>query len=218
MIRTIALSVIFVTLLMIAPQVSHAAPDGAREILLTGNLTKPSGHSPQWICYEFLTKIKRHYGIQDPQQDLKVVSIRNTSPDRIRILMQQLLFETPVWGASLSLDMDTNGVIHRVEGTFYPGLEKKLFHLPMHPAISAQKAVSIAKSSLGADNTYAAGRDHTALYYLPARPGCPLVYAVSFSVRAPRTETLTVFVHSLTKRAIAHISESSHLNRSQRLN
>lgn len=192
---------IFVLLFTAAPHYSSAAPDGARKILLTGNLTKPSRHSPQWICYQFLTKVKRHYGIKDPQQDLKVISIQKTSSHQIRILLQQLLFETPVWGALVWVEMDTEGVIHRVEGKFYPGLEKKLFNLPMHPAMSAQRAISIAKSSLE-PNAPTVARPQAALYYLPARQGCPLVYVVTFTVETPRPASRSVIVHGLTRRVI----------------
>jgi Zn-dependent metalloprotease len=196
---------LFVSLFTAWPHNSKAAPERAQKILLSGNLTQPSRHSPQWICYEFLMKKKRLYGIHDPHQDLKIISIEQNT-GQIRISLQQLLFDTPVWGAMLSVEMDKEGVIHRVYGTFYPGLEKKLFNLPMHSAISAEKAVAIAKSSLPADQPVI-GRPEASLYYLAARPGCPLVYVVTFTVDTLQSESRAVFVHSLTKRVIGDPSQ-----------
>lgn len=165
--------------------------------LITGELSSPSKHSPEWIAREFLNKSRILYGLQNPKRDLKVVKVVKTT-DVIRVHFQHLLFETPVWKDELIVEIASDGVIQKVEGTIHPNLEHKLFNRPMHAAISEEQAIRRAKGLVSRE---LANEPEVERYYLPSRPGTPLIYAVKLQYRSPDKTTLTL-IHSLTGRII----------------
>lgn len=166
--------------------------------LLTGRLSKPSKHSPQWIAYEFLNKTKKLYGLSNPSTDMRIEEITE-HPDVIQVRMQHLLYKAPVWGDKLTVDITREGVIRRVEGRIYPDLKKKTFHRPMYAAISEKKAIAAALSFIKEQGI---GQEVTKVqaYYLPSRSGIPLIYAVT--LRNSEYKVNDILVHSLTGRVI----------------
>lgn len=167
--------------------------------LLTGTLSRPSKHSPEWITYEFLKQVKSIYGLRNPQRDIRVIEVERTE-NMIHVRLQRLLFGTPVWGDWLVVNVDNHGVIRRVEGTIHPNLEKQLFNRPMHPAFSKKKAIkkarSVVKGKLATEPT-------VATYYLTSLPGIPLIYVVQLQYQSPN-RTTTTMIHSLSGRIIEH--------------
>ncbi|KIL35533.1 hypothetical protein SD71_12795 [Cohnella kolymensis] len=165
--------------------------------ILTGTLSVPSMHSPQWIAYEFLKQAKSIYGLHNPERDMKIIDIER-SQDKINVRLQHLLFETPVWGNCLVIDMDIDGVIRRVEGTVHPNLEKQLFNRPMHAAITKNEAIATAKATTQGQ---LANEPTVYSYYLPSRTGTPLIYVVQLQYSNPEIATTTL-IHSLTGRVL----------------
>jgi Zn-dependent metalloprotease len=170
--------------------------------LLTGELSRTTNHTPEWIAYGFLQKHRKLYGLQNPSRDMKVMEIERY-PDRIMVHFQHLLFQTPVWGDTLIVEMGTDGVIRRVEGTIHPKLEKQLFNRPMQPAISSKEAVLTAKRNVQQEPI---NEPEVKKYYLPTRPGTPLIYVVRQQYRSPAKSTTTL-IHSLTGRIIEQLSQ-----------
>ncbi|MBD0382294.1 hypothetical protein [Paenibacillus sedimenti] len=169
---------------------------------LHGRLTQPSSHTSTWIAYELLNRFKTLYGISNPYRDLKVAAV-TTSDDLHIVRLQHLLFNTPVWGDQLVIEIDKAGIVHRISGTIYPRLDKQLFYRPMVAAISEKKAVQIAVDALR-DKVTLFTTAETSLYYLPTRKGNPLVYAVTFRFRNQPAKTLTTMVHALTGKIIPY--------------
>ncbi|MEX2415559.1 MAG: hypothetical protein WD424_05395 [Paenibacillaceae bacterium] len=167
--------------------------------LLTGALSRPSKHSPEWITYEFLKQVKSIYGLRNPNRDIKIIKVER-SHDIIHVHIQRLLFGTPVWGDLLVVSMDIDGVIRRVEGTIHPDLEKQLYNRPMHPAFSKKKAVEKAKAGVQWE---LANEPKVETYYLTTLPGTPLIYVVQLQYRTPDRRTTTM-IHSLSGRIIEH--------------
>ncbi|MDQ0193239.1 hypothetical protein [Paenibacillus wynnii] len=165
--------------------------------LITGKLSLPSKHSPEWIARGFLNKLRTLYGLQNLSRDLKAVKVEKKT-NVIRVHFQHLLFQIPVWKDQLIVEMSSDGVIRKVEGTIHPNLERQLFHRPMHAAISEKQAIRRAKGLIPRE---LAKEPEVESYYLPTRPGTPLVYAVKLQYVTPDKTTLTL-IHSLTGRII----------------
>ncbi|WP_373228554.1 hypothetical protein [Cohnella sp.] len=166
---------------------------------LTGKLTLPSKHSPEWIAYEFLYKWRTLYGLQNPKRDMKVIEVERRH-DIINVRLQHLLFRTPVWEDWLVIEIRNDGVIQQIEGTIHPYLEKQLFNRPMHPAISKKQAIGIARANVQGE---LANAPEVETYYLSARSGTPLIYAVTLQHFRPDRRT-TILIHSVTGRIIEH--------------
>lgn len=164
---------------------------------LTGALSQPSKHSPEWISYEFLNRWKSIYGLQKPNRDLKVIGVERFE-NRVAVHFSHLLFKTPVWEDRLVVEMNEEGVIVLVEGTIHSHLEKQLFNRPMHPAITRKQALNRAIAS---HNDELTNEPQVDIYYLSTRPGIPLIYVVTLESRMSDKRTVT-FVHSLTGRII----------------
>ncbi|WP_308634424.1 hypothetical protein [Paenibacillus silvisoli] len=161
--------------------------------LLHGSLSAPSKHSPQWITYGFLFKLRSVYGLRDPYRDLQLVEFVRTSDDDTNLTLQQMLFEIPLYGATLSVHIDRCGVVRRVEGTIYPHMERTLFNRATHPAVSLNQAKKIASRQLVGKDAYV--QDAT-LYYYPLRSGTQLIYEVTS--RAAGSESIfRTKVHAL---------------------
>ncbi|MRN56209.1 hypothetical protein GJB61_24870 [Paenibacillus sp. LC-T2] len=164
---------------------------------ITGNLSQPTNHSPEWIAYEFLKKSRTLYGLRDPEHTMKVVEVER-HPDKINVHYQHLLFGTPVWEDKLVIEISNQGVIQRIEGTIHPHLEKQLFNRPMHSAITKKQAIQTA---IAAAQSEIANKPIAEYYYLPTRPGVPLIYIVRLQYINSNQSTTTL-IHSLTGRII----------------
>jgi len=165
--------------------------------LITGKLSLPSKHSAEWIAYGFLNKTRTLYGLENPKRDMKILEVVRQS-GLIKVYFQHQLFGIPVWKDELIVEMDNKGVIQKVIGTIHPNLEQKLFNRPMYPAISKKQAIRRAKGLVSRELV---NEPKVESYYLPTRPGTPLIYAVKLQYRIPAKTTLT-FIHSLTGRII----------------
>lgn len=163
---------------------------------ITGRLSKPSKHSPQWIAYTFISESKALYGLSNPVKDMQIKQIDTVANGSTRVQMQRYLFDLPVLGDVLTIEMDKQGVIVRVEGTIYPDLEKKKFHRPMYPAITETEAIKKALKSLPPHESI-----HepplAELYYLPSRPGIPLVYLITLQKNGVNSWTRHILVHAV---------------------
>lgn len=177
------------------PTTAYAEGRQEPAISWTGTLSQPSKHTPVWIGYTFLEANKRHLGIRNPRQDLIVTDINETADQRTLVRFQRYIYRTPVWGDGLTFEIDREGVIRRVEGTVHADLELQLFHRPKHPAVSAGKAGTKAGEWLRSKGL-SAKMGEVQAYYLPDRPGVPLVYAVSVGDEG------YVLVHAMTGRVI----------------
>lgn len=168
--------------------------------LLTGYLTKPSNHSPQWISIEFLKRVKALYGLKRVEEQMEVVRILHDRPDRTKVILQRRLYGKPVCGNELTVEMDKSGVIVRVDGTIHGELEKKRLNRPMYPAITRDEAA--AEASRYANGRYPVEAASVHACYLPTREGVPLVYVVSFDPLQEGGSSSSIKVHSLTGRVI----------------
>ena len=169
--------------------------------LLTGALTSPSGHAPEWIAREFLKQVRASYGIRDPDRAMRIASIERTN-GKVRVMFQHLLFDTPVWGDWLVVDVDKEGVVRRVEGVIHPNLERKLFNRPKHAALSAEEAaIKAVRSVPDVPDGIAVREPEVRSYYLPTKPGTPLIYVVQAAYGDPE-RVVTTIVHALTGRII----------------
>lgn len=160
---------------------------------LTGKLTQPSKHSPEWIAFEFLDKWRVIYGLQKPKLTMKVVGVEQYD-DRIAVHLRHQLFQTPVWEDKLVIEINKEGVIEQIVGTIHPHLEKKMLNRPMHPAISEKQAIQKAKSAKVHGELMSDPK--VECYYLSTRPGTPLIYVVTLE-SFPDQRTITL-IHSLT--------------------
>jgi Zn-dependent metalloprotease len=166
--------------------------------LITGYLTKPSNHSPQWISIEFLKQIKALYGLKRVDEQMSVIRILHDRPDRTKVILQRQLYGEPVCGNELTVELDKSGVIVRVDGTIYAELEKKRLNRPMYPAITRDEAA--AEASRYVDGRYPAEAARVQACYLPSREGVPLIYVISFD--SERKDGTSIQIHSLTGRVI----------------
>ncbi|MBW5447315.1 hypothetical protein GE107_14760 [Cohnella sp. CFH 77786] len=165
------------------------------EVEWTGSLSKPSKHTPEWIVYTYLYTRKKQLGIRDPRREMIVTGVSGSADRGTEVRLQRFLYGTPVWGDGLTFELDPGGSIRSVRGTIHRDLERQLFRRSKHPAISAEKAARIAREWL-ASVSRAAEITETRVYYLPDRPGVPLVYAVQTG------QDGLIFVHALTGRVI----------------
>ncbi|MCQ6560024.1 hypothetical protein [Paenibacillus mendelii] len=168
--------------------------------ILKGELSRPSKHTPEWIAYKYLNKTKALYGIQFPNRDMKIIGVDRSHSGRIRVSLQHLLYRTPVWGDSMMIEIDDDGVIRQVQSRIHPYMEKKLFYRPMHASVSFKKAAAIAEDVFQKREVAVEEMD-IITYYLPTRPGTPLIYAVMVRNQDTGVET-TLFIHAVTGRVI----------------
>jgi Zn-dependent metalloprotease len=167
--------------------------------LISGYLTKPSNHSPQWISIEFLKQVKALYGLKRVDEQMAVIRILH-EPDRTKVILQRQLYGKPVCGNELTVEMDKSGVIVRVDGTIHAELEKKRLNRPMYPAITGDEAA--AEASRYVDGRYPAEAARVHACYLPSREGVPLIYVVSFDTAQKDGSFSPIKIHSLTGRVI----------------
>ncbi|UVI27556.1 hypothetical protein [Paenibacillus spongiae] len=168
--------------------------------ILTGELSRPSMHTPEWIAYKYLNKTKVLYGLRFPNRDMKIMGVDRSNPGFVQVKLQHMLFQTPVWGDSITIDIDEDGVIRRVQGRVHADMEKKLFYRRKHASIPIKKAAAIARDALRHDPD-AAGPLSLQAYYLPTRPGTPLIYAATVRNRQTGVET-NLFIHAITGHVI----------------
>lgn len=168
---------------------------------LAGSLTKPSRHSSEWIALQFFNKVKGLYGLTNSVNRLQVLDV-SRSASRTIVRLQHYLFNTPVWGDELQVEIDQTGVIRRVHGTIHPYLERKLFYRPMVPSLSKKMAVSIALASLE-PHALLVSNPEIAPYYLPTQDGSPLIYVVTIQLNEPKKSRHQVLIHALSGRVIA---------------
>jgi Zn-dependent metalloprotease len=163
---------------------------------ISGQLTQPSLHSPGWIAYEYIGKIKELYDLKRVKEQLAVIRIDETDQGHI-VHLQRQLFKKPVCGEQLIVKIAPSGVIQRIEGTMHPQLEKRRLGRPMAPAFSKEEAKKLA---LASEQTIATSQIlRIESCYLPDREGVPLVHQVHFEKNG-RPATMTI--HSLTGRII----------------
>ncbi|MBD0384699.1 hypothetical protein [Paenibacillus sedimenti] len=164
--------------------------------LLSGKLTKPSAHSPQWITYNYLEKIKTLYGLKHVNKDLKIMTIDKNATS-IKVVLQRQLFKNSVCGNQLLVELDYSGVVQRIYGTLHTDLEEKRLGRPMYPAVSAQKAKRIA---LNYDKLLEESNSITIeSCYMPNREGVPLIHVLTYEREG---RPVSIKIHSLTGRII----------------
>jgi Zn-dependent metalloprotease len=168
--------------------------------LLTGFLTKPSRHSPEWISFEFLRGARALYGLKRVEESMKITRVERELPDRTKVFLQRQLYGKPVCGNELAIEMDKSGVVRRVEGTIHADLEKRRLNRPMYPAISGREAASVASRHM--NPLQPAQAADVQACYLPEREGVPLIYVVTFDPEQTGSPPLPIKVHSLTGRVI----------------
>ncbi|MBA2939787.1 hypothetical protein HZF08_15850 [Paenibacillus sp. CGMCC 1.16610] len=164
--------------------------------LLSGNLTKPSQHSPGWISYKYLDEIKILYGLRRVKEDLRIVSVEpsNTST---KVYLQRMLFNRPVCGDQLLVEIDRSGIVKRVEGSLHTDLEQKRLRRPMYAAITIEEAKQVALAfDQSLKETDVISSDSC---YLPTREGIPLVHKITFE---KEKRPVSFKVHSMTGRII----------------
>lgn len=166
--------------------------------IIRGRLSMPSRHTPPWIAYSFMNEVRAIYGIANPERDLEITEIRQTSAGSVLVELQRYLFGVPVLGDALTIEIDDEGVVRSVEGTIHPGLEKSKFHRPVKPAVTEKEAVRIALASLP-EGKPIVGEPSAQLYYLPERKGTPLVYMISATIETEEGPGILcrVLVHSV---------------------
>ncbi|TDF97986.1 hypothetical protein [Paenibacillus piri] len=165
--------------------------------LMTGRLTSPTKHSPGWISYAFLNKVKSLYGLKRVNEDMKIINIdNNDDPTYFKVYLQRLLFQKPVCGEQLVITIDRSGVVLRVEGSLHSDLEKKRLGRPMYPAVTQEKAIKIASTYVSLHSWKLASVQSC---YLPAREGVPLIHMVTFN---QMNDSITLKIHSLTGRLV----------------
>lgn len=164
--------------------------------VIEGNLTKPSLHTPGWIAYGYLEKIKILYDLNRVKEDLAIFAVE-TSDNGARVYFQRQLFKKPVCGNQLVVEIDPSGVIHRIEGVLHAGLKQKRLGRPMYAAVTPKEAGDILLS-----HDASLQKDHIVNIescYLPTRNGIPLVHVVTYK---KENRPVSVKVHSLTGRLI----------------
>ncbi|RTE11474.1 PepSY domain-containing protein [Paenibacillus whitsoniae] len=164
--------------------------------LIEGNLTKPSRHSPEWITYEYFERIKLLYDLKNVKEDLRILSV---VPDHngTRLYLQRLLYGKPVCGEQLVVEIDSRGVLQRIEGALHAGLEMKRLRRPMYAAVTLEEAKRAALAYDSSLKGSAVLRMDSC--YLPDRTGVPLVHKITFE---KENRTVAVTVHSMTGQVI----------------
>ncbi|MCY9692264.1 hypothetical protein [Paenibacillus alginolyticus] len=164
--------------------------------LLSGNLTKPSAHSPGWITYRYLEKIKKLYGLKHVESDLKISTIDKYNTFT-KVVLQRQLFKNSVCGDQLVVQLDRSGVVQRINGTIHAGLEEKRLGRPMYPAVSVEDAKQIA---LTYDTSLKTSKPiNEVSCYLPSRNGIPLVRVLTYEKDG---RAVPITIHSMTGRVI----------------
>ncbi|WP_157276760.1 hypothetical protein [Paenibacillus sp. Soil766] len=164
--------------------------------LLTGNLTKPSEHSPGWITFRYLEKIKRLYDLKHLDHDLKIISIDKSTTSTI-VTMQRQLYKNPVCGDQMIVELDKSGVVQRINGTIHAGLEEKRQRRPMYPAVSVEDAKRIALKYDASLKTSTPINEVSC--YHPTRDGIPLVHVLTYEKDG---RAVPITIHSMTGRVI----------------
>ncbi|MGO4110014.1 hypothetical protein [Paenibacillus sp. YAF4_2] len=157
--------------------------------LIEGNLTSPSRHSSLWIVYGFMQKMRTYYGLRDPKSNLVLEDMMHNFDGGVTIRFTQLLFNVPVYNASLTFELDKEGVIHTVHGTIYPQLERTLYNLPIYPVVSPNQAAQIATRALAHPSTLTG--PVVKPYYLFTQGNTQRIYEVSLG------ESGRVWVHAV---------------------
>ncbi len=168
---------------------------------MTGSLTAPSRHTPEWIAFTFLNSTKALYGLNRPYHEVKLAKVERPLPDTVQLHFQHLLFNTPVWGDGLVVEIDSSGVVRQVKGTIHPNLAKQLFNRPMHAALTPQQAVDKVLAASRSRQPFVR-QPEVASYYLPTEKGTPLVYVVTLHTDEADSGSKQVLVHSLSGRII----------------
>ncbi|WP_276354098.1 hypothetical protein [Cohnella caldifontis] len=197
-VSSLCLATLCLAALCLIPIQSPAAAEGRAptpKVLWSGALSSPSPHTPAWIGYRLLESRKRMLGLRNPREDMIVADISDLPDGGTRVFYQRYVFRTPVWGDGLSVEIDRQGVIRRVTGRMHADLLSDLFHRPKRPALSADRAAAAAARWLESEGL-AAEIGGVTSFYLPDRPGIPLVYAVNVG------ENGRLFVHAQTGRVI----------------
>lgn len=172
--------------------------------LLAGRLTQPSRHTPEWISYTVFEKIKVLYGMNHPARTMKPVNLVTDEQGRTKVQYQHFLFDVPVWGDTLVVEIDRNGVVRSVRGQFTPDLEGKLFGRPIKPSVSAKGAITAAQSYVQKNGLLVGAKEpQLQMYYLPKRPGIQLVYLATFPPPRPGEQDVRVIVHALSGKVIS---------------
>lgn len=170
---------------------------------LSGRLTTPSKHTPEWIGYTALDKVKLLYGMNHPARTLKPVKVETDGQGRTFVHYQHLLFDVPVWGDLLVVEIDQTGVVRSIRGQFYPNLEGKLFGRPMKSAVSMNAAAATAATFVKSKGVLVGEKEpNLKTCYLPTRPGTPLVYIATFQAPGPGQTEQGVIIHALTGKVI----------------
>ncbi|OAS23082.1 hypothetical protein [Paenibacillus oryzisoli] len=164
--------------------------------LLSGNLTKPSKHSPGWITFRYLEKIKRLYDLKQVDHDLKIISI-DKSATSTKVTLQRQLYKNPVCGDQMTVEVDKLGVLQRINGTIHAGLEEQRLGRPMYPAISLEDAKR--KAILHDATLKTTNGIHEVSCYLPTRKGIPLVHVLTYEKEGG---SVSIMIHSMTGRII----------------
>ncbi|MBO9610866.1 MAG: hypothetical protein J7639_33250 [Paenibacillaceae bacterium] len=168
--------------------------------VLAGMLSGPSDHSPEWIAGTFVKRNKKLYGLRYPDRDMRIVDVVKQPGAFLEVGFRLYLYDTPVWGDGLTVQIDERGIIRRVEGRVHYDLRKATFHRSKHAAISEQEAIATAEAAWK-DSGLGVRAASVQKYYLPTRPSVPLVYVVTLSLADQREDQ--VMINALINRVIA---------------
>ncbi|THF76370.1 hypothetical protein [Cohnella fermenti] len=168
--------------------------------VLAGMLSAPSNHSPEWIAGTFVQRNKKLYGLRYPDRDMRIVDVVRHPGSLTAVRFQLYLYDTPVWGDGLVVQIDERGVVRRAEGCVHYDLRKATFHRPKQAAVSEQRAAATAIASLRSSGVQVKTTS-VQRYYLPNRPGIPLIYVVT--LRLDDQGEHEVMIHALNNRVIA---------------
>lgn len=144
-----------------------------------GALSKPSSHTPAWIAYEYLDRMRSHYGLRRPRKEMSIRQMHRQKDGSYCVHMQQMLHGTPVYGGELTLDLNADGVVRKAEGTVYPRLSERVYKA--FPTLTFKRAEQRARRAYNGTGQLRA-QPASSLYYLPTRPGVPLVYDFTFQI------------------------------------
>jgi Zn-dependent metalloprotease len=136
-----------------------------------------------------MQKMRPYYGLSDPKSNLVLENMTHNFDGGVTIRFTQMLFNVPVYNASLTFELDKEGVIHTVHGTIYPQLERTLYNQPIYPVVTPNQAAQIATRSLAYPSTLTS--PVVKPYYLYTRGNTQRIYEVSFG------ESGRVWVHAV---------------------
>lgn len=171
---------------------------------ISGRLTPPSRHSPEWIAYTFLQQTKELYGLKQPQKHMRIRSMKQNTDGGINLEMEHLIFDTPVWKEGLTFSITREGVLTEVTGRVTPSLRSKLFGYPIRPSYPAQEAIREAEQIVSTIPDTVLAASHARLYYLLQSQEPMLVYVVTLrSLDADGSRDWQVILHAVTRRIVA---------------